>query len=82
MKLYIFAFNLKMCKKKQAADIPKWVLTIKWMSDSCIRYEFVIFYFQHQDNQMLDEYEKISQLIDESTERKLNTSTCLQAEMT
>lgn len=46
MKLYIFAFNLKMCKKKQAADIPKWVLTIKWMSDSCIGYEFVIFYFQ------------------------------------
>lgn len=31
---------------------------------------------------MLDEYEKISQLIDESTERKLNISTCLQAEMT
>lgn len=33
-------------------------------------------------HQMLDEYEKISQLIDESTERKLNISTCLQAEMT
>lgn len=31
---------------------------------------------------MLDEYEKISQLIDESTERKLHISTCLQAEMT
>lgn len=31
---------------------------------------------------MLDEYEKISQLIDESTERKRNISTCLQAEIT
>lgn len=33
-------------RRRQAADIPKQVLTIKWMSDSCITSEYVVSYLQ------------------------------------